>query len=302
MKNIMLAFHNHHDGLKSFPAGAQFPKMSPNFGLAPVTSTNIPGSTSEEISEQAPFGFFVRMLPYIEQKALYDVIDLDKVAFDTSSNLGVTTSNYDAAGTIVPVMRCPNYSGPALVDLSLEPNYDKNANGQNSVAIANYVALGATTIDKLWGGNETADGTIYSGKKSKFRDMADGTSSTAVLAETREETYAAWFDGTTAVVVATHPNQLAKDGSSPVTTLNRGGSGADAYLQNTSATSGATFGGTADWQFGPSSEHPGLVQHAFGDSAIQAVSNDIDVAVYQALVTRRGNDLAVGASFFTDDF
>ena len=295
MKNLALALHNHHDGLKSFPAGAQFGQQELNSGLSGITVTNVPGSISVgNLGVQAPFSFWVRVLPYIEQKQLYEVIDLDKVAFDQTANDPALSSNADASGTVIPVLRCPSFSGEPNVDTSTT-DYVASTIGADDPAIGNYVAMGATLIANLRS-SILVDGTLYAGKKNKFRDMADGTSSTAMLAETREEDYAVWFDGTTAVVVGTHPNQTGA-GASAITVLNRGGAGAEAYLQ---ASSGETFGGSSDWEFGPSSEHPGLVQHAFGDAAVHSVVQDIEYPVYMALITRRGKDNAAGASFFTD--
>ena len=299
MKNLALALHNHHDGSKSFPAGAQFAQMQEYAILSLVAETNVPGSASDDETVQAPFSFLVRLIPYLERYRLYISIDLDKPAFDKSNNepfYQEIPSNYAAATQIVPWFRCPSYTGPVRVDPRVEPSYAAAAKNEPTPMIGNYVALGATTIKRLRS-SQLADGVIYPGKKNKFRDIVDGDAATAMLCETKERVYAAWFDGTTAVVVATHPNQTAADGSA-VVSLNRGGTGGDAYLQKSSATRGAKFGGTVDWQFGPSSEHPGLVVHAFADAAVSPVSNDIDLDVYQALVTRSGEDLAVGAAFF----
>ena len=47
---------------------------------------------------------------------------------------------------------------------------------------------------------------------------------------------------------------------------------------------------SANVTFGPSSKHPGIVNHVFADGAVHAISTDIDVAMYMFLVTRAGSD------------
>ena len=43
-------------------------------------------------------------------------------------------------------------------------------------------------------------------------------------------------------------------------------------------------------QCGPSSGHPGGVNHLMGDGAVKTLSRDIDVATYFFLITRAGHD------------
>ena len=52
----------------------------------------------------------------------------------------------------------------------------------------------------------------------------------------------------------------------------------------------AVVDGTSQVQYGPSSKHPGVVNHAFADGSVQAISTDIDVAMYMFIVTRAASD------------
>jgi len=324
LKNVALALHTHHDGQRTFPASAQYPKTYEKSGLLDVAPTNKPGSASTTITEQAPFGFCVRLLPFLEQGQLYDQIDLDKVAFDTTDNDPVaagTQSNADAAANIIPVYRCPSFSGDPRTladDGGTATGYTDSPTLVETPGIGNYVALGSTSAASLRD-STTSAGTIYPGKKNKFRDIADGPASTGILIESREEIYAAWFDGVTASVVTVHPNQtsaqstdsislLESDCSGGTTTanyanavisLNRGGPGTEAYLQD-GGDCKTGFGGPTDWKFGPSSEHPGLAMMAFGDGAVRSVADDIEFRVFVAIATRRANDNDDAAPFFTD--
>ena len=49
---------------------------------------------------------------------------------------------------------------------------------------------------------------------------------------------------------------------------------------------------------GPSSEHPGVVNHLFVDGQAKNIADGIDANVYFHLITRRGNE-PVGRSFLS---
>jgi hypothetical protein len=116
-------------------------------------------------------------------------------------------------------------------------------------------------------------------------------SQTAILVETKENKYAAWWDGTTASIPGFHPGQgnVADDRvptqppSVPALNLQAGGS-----QPNFMTTS--QFAGKEDMEWGPSSEHPGLVHHAMAGTETRAINNDIDPVVYRALISRRADD------------
>jgi hypothetical protein len=51
-------------------------------------------------------------------------------------------------------------------------------------------------------------------------------------------------------------------------------------------------GGTKLYRiFGPSSGHPGAVQHAYADAHGKTINDDVDPNVYVRLVTRAGNEV-----------
>jgi hypothetical protein len=50
-------------------------------------------------------------------------------------------------------------------------------------------------------------------------------------------------------------------------------------------------GDTADRWYGPSSAHPGSVQHGFADGHGVSIQEDIDPAVYLHVLTKAGNEV-----------
>ena len=46
------------------------------------------------------------------------------------------------------------------------------------------------------------------------------------------------------------------------------------------------------WTYGPSSGHPSVVNHLFGDAAVRTIRKDVDFAMYFFAITRNNSDPA----------
>ncbi|MBN2296825.1 MAG: DUF1559 domain-containing protein [Pirellulales bacterium] len=293
IKGIGLALHNYHDTNRCFP-----PSMLVRPGEQTLSATTPePGSYNAD-GNSPGFSWMVLNLPHMEFNGLYKQLDIAK-GFPYDGN----PENALAAGMICsavfdkvqigPAYRCPSYTG---TDLAEAPEYAQKPSG-----ISNYVALGATHLASLYstetrpiGGAEHPNGVIYPGSKTTIKDITDGTSNTLLLCETREQDYAAWIDGTTAAVVGlaeqTKPSfvfdgeksyYVVKEGVAA--TINHSGGGKH-YL------SADDHSGNKPWTFGPSSFHPGVVNHGLADGSAKSVSVKIDPTLYMHLITRAGNE------------
>jgi len=211
------------------------------------------------------------ILPYLEGSSLQGAIDYQ------SSALG--PANRAAAETIVADYRCPSFAGQ---DFSQEPKYLAIF---PRFAIRNYVALGATTVGRLWGpgpdGKRRPDGTIYCLSDTRLKDVSDGLSNTVIVCETREQNAAVWIDGTGAAAVGRRfviddvPGYAGKESSLNFAPYYEWGDSNDSINS----------------LYGPSSMHDAVVNHLLGDGSARGISDTIEPRVYDALITRAGGEV-----------
>ena len=210
------------------------------------------------------------MLPFVEGANLAQSID-----YRFSS---LAPENRQGAGTIVLLYRCPSFDG---FDFSAEPKYRAIS---PEFAIANYMAMGATTVGSLWGpgadGKRRPDGAIYSLSETQLKDVTDGLSHTIFIVETREQNAAVWIDGTGAAAVARRFDiGTVPSYAGPELSLNY----APYYEYGDTNDS-------IDSLYGPSSMHADIVMHLFGDGSARQVSDTVEPRLYDALVTRAGGE------------
>ncbi len=161
-----------------------------------------------------------------------------------------------------------------------------------------------------------------------FAGIRDGTANTVLFSESKEETFASWISGLSMYVVAVDPNNGGEDilkvqpttgsttpamlgwlvSSDGRLALNVGndvkrlggvnGQGPPVVddAQNNiyakpwvhqptgNSVSGARI-------FGPSSGHPGTIQHAFADAHGKSINEDVDPNTYVRICTRAGNEV-----------
>ena len=293
LKNLGIALHAFHDSGGKFPPSA-FYKNGKNLGDLETQLVEVKPGDNTPGPTLAPYSFFVRLLPYVEQIHLYEQIDFN-------SNEAFAPGNASLAATVVPILKCPSYRGPSS---SVAAEY-----GSKNPAITNYKALGATTLACLQDQFSVTHNLLNGGTLHPFAayslNMLKAPTQTAILAETKEEKYAAWFDGTTASIPGFHPaaGNVADDrtpsppAGSPA--LNVGGAAPAAPFCTAAQWRDFGSGGIADdMLWGPSSEHPGLVNHVFAGTEMRSVANDVDPAAYRAFISRQPDDnVEIGDNF-----
>lgn len=259
LKQIGLALHNYESTATVFP-----PSCTSGLRRG-VWSYPGTGPSDPNIHLHS---FASIILPYVEQASLYNTID-----YNVSS---LAPANRTAASKVLPFYRCPSYSGQSM---STDPLYTAGSLNNSNFAIRNYVAMGAKTVLGL-AGAVPADGVMFPGSKNGFRNITDGSSNTVVIAETREQSASVWIDGTSASVAARWTNLASPTFAGTSNSINY-----KPYFP------GGVFPNSIGQLYGPSSQHTGGAHHLMCDGAVRFISENLDVVVYDALVSRNGGEV-----------
>ena len=244
LKQVGLALHNYHDTFKTFPSG-NIEDTVPADGIG-AYRTNA----------------WVRILPFIEQQAAYDLWDF---RFDLDA-----TQNTPARRTPVDTYFCPS-----------KPRSDRASSNE---AYGDYAfSTGTGTVHSAnryyW------KGLFNTNSVCRFADITDGTSNTIAAGEKR-----------TAQSSLTSPQY--RWGYHGLRNMNWPMN--QDIVANAAYTfykhDGTTISGTAavffdEWvNFG--SEHPGGSQFVAADGSVHFVSDTIEFALYQDLGDKADRDVA----------
>jgi prepilin-type N-terminal cleavage/methylation domain-containing protein len=249
LKQIGLALHNHHDSFGWLP---------PAHGTA---GYGVNGT------------WLLRLLPFIEQSALYQL------------GTGASAQQLIAQSTPVPTYLCP--SDPRAVI-----QYTQNVGGFSSdYGLTSYVACHGTTFD-----GTSSNGMIYHNSKTRIVDAADGSSSTILAGERPPSPdgeflplYWGWW-----FYQSTHDVGMVAN-AFPVFTHSNGISGVP--CPNPDIFREGTFQNYCDtnhfW-----SPHPGGAWFVFGDGGVRFVPYTIGSTIFSAMCTRSGGEVVDMNSVF----
>lgn len=268
LKQLGLAADSFHDAYGSFPPGA-------SLGRPPGPRSGGRGYHS--------WSWLAHLLPFHEQGHLYPLLDIRG-----GSPLDSNPNHVAARNRAIPIFLCPSYAGPRFCDFRAQT-------GSVRGSVTNYKALAATHKGSLYSNSrgrpmtprypgQHPDGTLYRPSETRIVDILDGTSQTAVACETIEQQSAGWMIGTTSMLVGLPDS---------VTYLCRGSyyapAGGCTYLAEDYQT--RPYDGP-DYRFGPSSAHPGVVNHLFADGSVHRIGRDVEASLYMFLITRAGGEPA----------
>jgi prepilin-type N-terminal cleavage/methylation domain-containing protein/prepilin-type processing-associated H-X9-DG protein len=244
LKQIGLALHNHCETYKYFPTG----------GAVPWSQLILSPGGGPEVVEKQDLGWMFQILPFVEQKAIWELPTLAQIQTKT-----------------VPAYFCPSRRTHAK-------QADRTLNDYASATPSNDLTLGNATW--LWrGGSGEADpiwtvpqNAIWFGviirKPGKtrpihFSGITDGSSNTLVVSEKR-------VDISLREIGAWHDDRGWTDGWDP-----------DIIRFTGIAPEPDKRGGVSGYEFG--SSHIGGVNALLADGSVRGLSFNIDVSVFNKM-------------------
>jgi len=285
LKQLALACLNYEDRSKVLPL---------NYGIGTNLYSNPPGTDCRSTS------WLTQVLPYVEQIALYNMIDFSyDVVLDprngSLSNPNVPSNAY-VAKRVIPTFLCPSDGD------NNRGIMDNRANRGDSWAVNNYKGVAGANwqwgnfqvvppdplSNTYWG--QTGDG-LNAGNGIFFRgatagrpcattlaSITDGLSNTFMIGEAvpRWCTHTWWF----------HFNGVTATCAIPLNVR--------AQCQNTGNRVVDLNACWTDWgnNYSFMSRHPGGANFALGDGAVRFVSDNIDITLYRQLATKGGGETA----------
>lgn len=299
LKQLALATHAYHDVHRATPPQVTYSGPDSQFW--------------------AGLSGFTRLLPFLEQDALYDQLQAESQAKHVLGvKYGPGPEQY-ASDLRLAVFNCPSASRPGATyqDYPVAPS--QTLTRQWNWGGSTYGFSKGSTVS-VWGPYSSGMIGWRSADCLSFADVTDGLSNTILLGEFLPS------DGDTStfhrgdVVKA-----LAPSGADPPSPQNLSAIGASCEASKDGphiSNSGRTFLSTAAYQsvfntvappnwkspscqtcvdcgwansdgiFPARSRHAGLAMHALGDGSVRGIADNVDLDVYQALGTRAGGEVA----------
>jgi prepilin-type N-terminal cleavage/methylation domain-containing protein len=292
LKQIGIALHLYHDGLRVFP-----------FGKGP----SYPGAAG-----YARWSAHALMLPYLEQKPIWDSINFNYApatpgmggvinfmpAYANANGMNVIPSKM-----YIPTFLCPSDGLNTPQDWPGQNNYAGNQGGTFLCDRGDQPALPTDTLP-----SETNQGMLYFLSGVSMGQVVDGTSNTMIFSE-KLRGRGGPFKRTDMFVIA---NQTTMDATfvtcnatNPLTATPLTSKWGYSWVMgencctlynhvappNYPTCAGIPFPGTMtnmSMQVPPSSYHPGGVMCCLTDGSVKWVSQNIDVLTWRCLGTRNG--------------
>jgi prepilin-type N-terminal cleavage/methylation domain-containing protein len=258
LRQLGLALHHYHDQHRVFPFG-----------------WNTHGT-----------GWSAMILPQLEQQGMFETIVFTEFG---SGNWGSGAANEQAAGTVVPVFRCPSMAQPVHVDNAGIPqrvpvSYRGCGSSEALSDDTGTAPPGTRALEE-----QLHNGVFFGCSRVGMRDVLDGTSTTIMLGESYTDVDFVqdgnamdyWYLGSPQI------DPCRCDGSTAGTEFSE-------FIGSTAARMNARFiaaasGYEKEISFG--SYHVAGANFCFADASVRHISESIDHPLYRALGSRHGGEV-----------
>jgi prepilin-type N-terminal cleavage/methylation domain-containing protein/prepilin-type processing-associated H-X9-DG protein len=257
LKQIGLALHNHLDARKCLPAG--------------YTST-----VTLDLDDGGPgWAWGARIMPYIEQSALYKLVD-SAVPVEGVAAMAVRMNS-------VPTFICPSDDQfQELVDVPAK----KTTGILCQMAGSSYIGSAGTVRPTCKVCRDKFDGVFGRNKQIEDREIVDGFSNTIAVGERAHRISTGTLWGVVPDSKLLDRQQEGKYAAGPAYVL--GTTFADKFNIEEGPMDAFDHAVMLSYAESFGSEHPGGCHFAFCDGGVRFVYDDIDARVFNALATRDG--------------
>jgi prepilin-type processing-associated H-X9-DG protein/prepilin-type N-terminal cleavage/methylation domain-containing protein len=280
LRQLGIALHHHHEAMGAFPYGYQVRSWPGEGGTVP------PGHFRWSV--------LAELTPFLEQTNVYNALDLTYPLYGgplSNPPYSVFPVNRVAVSQQVSLFLCPSDHGRVIMP---------------ERGPGNYVACAGSGSN---GGEATnADGVFYVNSRTRIANISDGTSNTALMAESLlgpggiDITDPAQVDPQT--MYASLPTSVTTLSDSAcrgatVWKVNRGATWADGAYPNglynhwyppNHALPDCLRHSNPGWK-AARSRHPGGVNVLFGDGSVRFIANGISLITWRSLATRSGGEV-----------
>ncbi len=184
LKQIGLGLHNFHDTYKAFPAGYGF------------------NQASNGAAWRKAWGWGARILPFVEQQSLYEVLGVSQREFDQALS-GNTSSSWPAVEvaairTPLEVFMCPSDTAPSEINTSTDFCHSGGPDNTKP-AISNYAGVYGYQYSN-WNApslpvSPPMEGALVAQQGTRTADFTDGLSNTFMVGERGWQHGAAYWVG-----------------------------------------------------------------------------------------------------------
>ena len=269
LKQIGLALHGYHDANKVLPFGQY------------LALNTYPDAHHE--------GWLLYVLPYLEQRGLYDVFQANH---NTLGTWQIPDLVVPQGSLILPVFGCPT---EPLKDQLAPAN---SAGGNKEGPSASYVGNAGSTTFGQQGGGATLNGVLFPQSAIRLAVISDGTSNTLLASEIilgpdagATDTYASG-DRRGRIWNAHAGEQLFSTAYPPNTTNPDYSFGCNqSYPRAPCVAAGVIAAGSVtSYNQSVRSMHSGGVNALLCDGSVRFVVNSVGANVWSALGSRNGNE------------
>ena len=262
LKQMGLGFHNYHSVYNKFPVGG----------------AGVASATNAAIRRQWRPSWGSTLLPFMEQTALYNELNLDVPYLDSVNQPG--------GAKLVPIYLCPtapkndltrpNGDTPTATIKYGRTDYGGNY-GERALRCAPLTNCQNNYAD-TGGSSSTARGVLLFGQEAQLgvRDILDGTSQTIIVGEAPEGLHSIWIG---------HKNLF--DQSAPISAPTGSGS----PWASCAVALKSREGNFCDFGQEFHSYHAGGANFLMVDGSASFVSAQLDVKVFAALLSRIGGEI-----------